>query len=373
MVCPRRDGRDEVRTTDAQRGNGAVGVVLGVDTHLDFHVAVALDELGRRLGQSTTPTTTEGYESLLWWAEGFGPVRSAGLEGTGSYGAGLTRHLKERGVEVLEVERPKRRHLRRKGKSDPIDAEAAARAVLAGEAAGVPKSGDGRAESIRTLRAVRRSAVKARTQAANQLRGLVLTAPDGLRQRLRGLSTKALASTASRFRPGDSPNNPEEATRFAMRSAARRYRSLSEEISELDAQLARLAAEVAPDLLALPGVGTDHAATLLVVAGDNPERLRSEASFASLCGVSPVEASSGGVVRHRLNRGGNRDANRALHLICVVRMRIDERTRRYVARRTAEGKSRREIMRCLKRYIAREVYRVLVTATSPPQIGASTT
>jgi transposase len=230
-----------------------------------------------------------------------------------------------------------------------------ARGVLAGEAAGVPKSGDGQVESIRTLRAVRRSALKARTRAANQLRSrLLLTAPEGLRQRLRrGLSTKVLASTAARrFRPGARPNGPEEARRFAMRSA-RRYRSLSEEIAELDAQLARLVAEVAPDLLASPGgVGTEHAATLLVVAGDNPERLRSEASFASLCGVSPVEASSGKVVRHRLNRGGNRDANRALHLICVVGMRIDERTRRYVARRTAEGKSRREIMRCLKRYIA---------------------
>ena len=357
-------------STEAQSQGTVAEVVLGVDTHLDFHVAVALDELGRRLGELSVPTTAKGYESLISWAEGFGPVRSAGLEGTGSYGAGLAQHLKARGIEVLEVERPKRRHLRRKGKSDPIDAEAAARAVLAGEAAGVPKSGDGQVESIRTLRAVRRSAVKARTQAANQLRGLVVTAPEGLRQRLRGLSTKVLASTAARFRPGHRPNSPEEATKFALRSAARRYRSLSEEIAELDAQLARLVAEVAPDLVALPGVGTDHAAALLMVAGDNPERLRSEASFASLCGVSPVEASSGKVVRHRLNRGGNRDANRALHLICVVRMRIDERTRRYVARRTAEGKSRREVMRCLKRYVAREVHHLLASTASPSLIGS---
>ncbi|HZB07593.1 MAG TPA: IS110 family transposase [Rubrobacter sp.] len=337
----------------------ADGVVLGVDTHLDFHVA--LDGLGRRLGELTMPTSAKGYESLLSWAQRFGPVRSAGLKGTGSYGTGLAQHLRAKGVEALEVQRPKRRHLRRKGKSDPIDAEAAA--VLAGEAVGVPKSGDGRVESIRTLRAVRRSAVKARTQAATQLWSLVVTAPVGLRQRLRGLSTKVLAS---RFRVGVRPNSPEEATRFALRSAARRYRSLSEELAELDAQLARLVAEVAPDLLALPGVGTDHAATLLIVAGDNPQRLRSEASLASLCGVSPVEASSGKVVRHRLNRGGSRDANRALHLICVVRMRIDERTRRYVARRTAEGKSRREIMRCLKRYVAREVHHLL--ASTPPPL-----
>ena len=214
------------------------------------------------------------------------------------------------------------------------------------------------------LRAARRSAVKARTQAANQLRGIRVTAPEALQQRLRRLSTKELVAVAACFRPGGDPANVEEATKFALRSVARRYRTLSEEIAELDAQLHRLVAEATPELISLPAIGTDHAATLLVVAGDNPERLGSEASFASLCGVSPVEASSGKVVRHRLNRGGNRDANRALHLICVVRMRVDERTRRYVARRTAEGKSKKEIIRCLKRYVAREVYRVLVPSVA---------
>ena len=192
-----------------------------------------------------------------------------------------------------------------------------------------------------------------------------MTAPVLLRQRLRGLSTKELVAASTRFRPGDGPEDVGQATRFALRSVARRYRALSEEIAELDAQLRRLVAKSAPELTLLPGVGTDHAATLLIVAGDNPERLGSEASFASLCGVSPVEASSGKVVRHRLNRGGNRDANRALHLICVVRMRVEERTRAYVVRRTAEGKSRREIMRCLKRYVAREVYRVLTSSVGP--------
>jgi transposase len=350
-----------------------VEVVLGVDTHLDFHLAVAVDHLGRRLGESSVPTTVNGYEKLLCWAEGFGPVRCAGVEGTSSYGAGLARHLRAMAIPVMEVERPKRRHLRRKGKSDPIDAEAAARAVLAGEAAGVPKSGDGRVEMIRTLRSARHSAVKARSQAANQLQGFVVTAPEELRHRLRELTTKKLVTVAARMRPGKDLDDVEAATKFALRSVARRYQALSREIAELDVQLDRLVAEAAPELISLPAIGTDHAATLLLTVGDNPERLGSEASFASLCGVSPVEASSGKVVRHRLNRGGNRDANRALHLICVVRMRIDERTRRYVARRTAEGKSRREIMRCLKRYIAREVYRVLVSATSPTQIGVSTT
>jgi transposase len=266
---------------------------------------------------------------------------------------------------MLEVERPKRRHLRRKGKSDPIDAEAAARAVLAGEALGEPKSGDGKVEMIRTLRSARQSAVKARTQAQNQLKALLVTAPEVLRHRLRELLTKELVATCARFRPGDDPDDVETATRFALRSVARRHESLSEEITQLDAQPDRLVAEVAPGLISLPAIGTHHAATLLVVAGDNPERLRSEASLASLCGVSPVEASSGKVVRRRLNRGGNRDANRALHMICVVRMGSDERTREYVVRRTAEGKSKWEIMRCLKRYIAREVYRVLISSAAP--------
>ncbi len=323
------------------------------------------------------PTTKKGYESLLAWAEGFGAVRCAGVEGTSSYGAGLARHLRALGIEVREVERPKRRHRRRNGKSDLIDAEAAARAVLAGEALGEPKSADGRVEMIRTFRSARRSAVKARSQAANQLQGFVVTAPEEIRHRLRELTTKKLVSVAARMRPGKDPDDVEAATKFALRSVARRYQALSREIAELDAQLDRLVAEAAPELISLPAIGTDHAATPLLTVGDNPERLGSEASFASLCGVSPVEASSGKVVRHRLNRGGNRDANRdanrSLHLICVVRMRIDERTRRYVARRTAEGKSRREIMRCLKRYIAREVYRVVLCAASPTPMGVSTT
>jgi transposase len=349
-------------------------VVLGVDTHLDFHVAVAVDRLGRRLGELVVPTTVGGYGELVSWAEGFGLVACAGVEGTGSYGAGLARHLRAAGIAVVEVERPKRRHLRRrKGKSDSRDAESAARAVLAGEAAGVPKSGDGRVEMTRTLRSARRSAVKARVQAANLLQAMLVTAPDELRRRLRRLPTKELIAVAARFRPGGEPEDVEAVTKFALRSVARRHEALSEEIAELDAQLERLVAEAAPELLALPAVGTHHAATLLVLAGDNPDRLKSEASFASLCGVSPVEASSGKVVRHRLNRGGNRDANRALHMICVVRMGSDRRTRSYVARRIAEGKSKWEIMRCLKRYIAREVYRVLLSSAvpAPPPIGTA--
>jgi transposase len=217
---------------------------------------------------------------------------------------------------------------------------------------------------IRTLRSARQSAVKARSQAANQLKALLVTAPEELRHRLRELPTKELVATCARLRPSDDPDNVQTATKFALRSVARRHETLSEEIAQLDAQLNRLVAEVAPGLISLPAIGTHHAATFLGVAGGNPERLKSEASFASLCGVSPIEASSGKVVRHRLNRGGNRDANCALHMNCVVRMGSDKRTREYVARRTAEGKSKWEIMRCLKRYIAREVYRVLLSSVA---------
>jgi transposase len=258
-----------VTTIGAERPETEITVILGVDTHLDFHVAVAVDHLGRRLGESSVPTTAKGYEKLLCWAEGFGPVRCAGVEGTSSYGAGLARHLRARGIEVLEAERPKHRrrssHLNLQ-KSDPSDAERAARAVLAGEASGEPKSGDGSVEMIRALRAARRSAIKARTQAANQLQSLRVTAPEQLRQRLRGLSTKELVSVAARFRLGDGPRDVPSATRFVLRSLARRYESLSKEIAELEAHLDRLVAQAAPELVSLPGIGTDNAATLLVVA-----------------------------------------------------------------------------------------------------------
>src|SRR5829696_6225011 len=253
----------------AERPNTLVEVILGVDTHLDFHVAVAVDHLGRSLGESSVPTTAKGYEGLLCWAKDFGPVRCAGVEGTSSYGAGLARHLKARGIEVLEVEQPKRRRRsprRNVEKSDPSDAERAARAVLAGETSGVPKSADGRVEMIRILRAARRSAMKARTQAANQLQGLRLTAPEQLLNRLRGLSTKELVSVAARFRLADGPRDVPTATRFALRSVARRYEALSREIVELEAHLDRLVAQAAPELVSLAGIGADIAATLLIVA-----------------------------------------------------------------------------------------------------------
>jgi transposase len=242
-------------------------VILGVDTHLDLHVAVALDQLGRRLGEITVPTSTRGYARLLRWAEGFGIVGCVGIEGTSSYGAGLVRYLRSAEIPVVEVERPKRRHLRRKGKSDPIDAEAAARAVLAGEAAGEPKSGDGQVGMIRTLRSTRQSAVKARSQAANQLQAMLVTAPEELRRTLRELPTKALVATCARLRPVKEPDDVRTATKIALRSVARRHEALSEEIAELDERLDRLVVRTSPGLISLPAIGTHHAATLLCVAG----------------------------------------------------------------------------------------------------------
>jgi transposase len=344
-------------------------VFLGVDTHSEAHVAVALDGAGGRLGELVVPNDRAGYARLWDWAMSLGILVAAGVEGTGSYGAGLSRFLRARGASVQEVNRTSRQHRRRHGKHDAGDAEAAARQVLSGTAAGEPKGADGAAESLRALRVARRSAVKAKTQAANQLHALLSTAPDELREGLRGLPTKHLAAKASRFRCGAGPVDPARATKLAMRSVARRHQALSGEIAELDAHIEALVEEAAPELVALEGVGPDTAAALLIAAGDNPERLKSEASFAHLCGTAPVPASSGKVVRHRLNPGGNRDANRALHVVALNRLRRDPRTQEYLARRTAEGKSKKEALRCLKRYIARETYRAVLLdagARRPP-------
>jgi transposase len=305
------------------------------------------------------------------WAADLGTIERVGIEGTGSYGAGLARWLRARGLTVSEVERPHRhgrQARRRRGKSDPLAAEAAARAVQAGTIIGRPTAGDGRVEMIRTLRLARRSAMKARTQAANQLHALVVTAPDDLRTRLRVLSLAELVRQAAAFRRGRGgriPSTPGAATKLALRSLAVRHRQLSAEIEALDAELEQLVAGTAPHLLAIKGLGTDTAGALLVAAGDHPERLRSEAAFASLCGVAPIPASSGKTNRHRLSRGGDRDANRARYLLALGRMSWDLPTRAYVDRRTADGLSKPEIIRCLKRSLARELYRTLVTPPRP--------
>src|SRR5215216_1941790 len=359
-------------SSDAQ--GDEVRVTVGVDTHTDRHVGVALDQFGRRLGTRSVPTTPAGFAALLVWARGFGVIEQIGIEGTGSYGAGLTRWLRARGAAVIEVERPHRHDRqarRRRGKSDPLGAEAAARAVQAGTVIGQPKAGDGQVEMIRTLRLARRSAMKARTQAANQLHALVVTAPDDLRARLRPLSMAELITLVAAFRPvrtGTALGTPLAAAKVALKGLAVRYRQLGAEIDALDVHLEQLVASAAPELLAVKGVGTDIAGALLVAAGDNPDRLHSEAAFASLCGVAPIPASSGKTNRHRLSRSGDRDANRALYLLALGRMGWDPATRTYVTRRTAEGLSKPEIIRCLKRYIARELYCILLRPPGP-QLG----
>src|SRR5215218_8196595 len=273
-------------------------VTVGVDTHADVHVAVAKDAFGRRLDATSVATTPAGYAELLDWAQRLGQLEGWGIEGTGSFGAGLTRFLRRHGQVVVEVNRPDRAARRRRGKSDPLDAEAAARAVQAHEGA-IPKAGDGQVKMIRSLRVARATAMKARTQAINALKGLLVTAPDELREQLRALSAVRLVQTAAKLEPGP-VITPAAAARLGLRTLARRYQVLSAELAVLDAELDRLTRAAAPKLVALFGVGLDSAGALLVAAGDNPDRLRSNAAFAMLCGSSPIQASSGKTVRHRL-------------------------------------------------------------------------
>ena len=339
-------------TTIARRITG------GVDTHLDVHVAAALDERGALLGIESFATTPAGYRRLLRWLESFGTLELVGVEGTGSYGAGLTRHLLAHEVAVVEVDRPNRQLRRLAGKSDPSDAEAAARAAQGGHATGLAKSRDGNVESMRVLRVARFSARRSRTQAINQMRSLVSTAPDELRAELRDLSIYKILTIAGAYRH-TGRTDVTTLTKLALRTLARRALSLEEEVKEIDALLKKLLVETAPELLAVDGVGTDVGTAILVAAGDNPERLKNEATFAKLCGVSPLDASSGKQVRHRLNRSGDRQANSALWHIVFTRMVNDPRTQHYIERRMKDGRTKKETVRCLKRYVAPEVFAAL--------------
>ncbi len=341
-------------------------VVGGVDTHKDAHVAAVIDLVGRLLGTRSFPTTATGYAALLRWTGTFGALLRIGVEGTSSYGAGLTRALRTAGIPVVEVNRPNRQLRRQRGKSDAIDAEAAARAALAQDTPRIPKAQDGSVEILRLLRLQRRSAMHAQTQAGNQLHAVVASAPERIRDQLRALSLVRLVATLQRQRSRTAASPLEATTRAVLHGLARRWGHLDTEIASLTAQLEPLGRQCAPALLDRPGVGPEVAAALLVAAGDNPERLRNERLFAALCGVSPVDASSGRQRRHRLNRGGNREANRALWVIAFVRWRIDPATKASAARRMAEGRTKLEIMRCLKRYIAREIFTLLPPMRAAP-------
>lgn len=342
-----------------------VTVYGGVDTHEELHVAAVIDDVGRVLGSETFQATALGYRRLGRWLEGHGRVAKVGVEGTGCYGAGLARSLTGHGFEVVEVNRPNRQLRRRRGKNDTVDAEAAARAALNGDATAVPKAADGTVEAIRALRVVFCSTRDARTRVANQVRDLLVTAPAHLREALGPLDTDQRVARAARFRCIDS-SDPAEATKVALRTLARQHQNLTADLDALRARLDELTAQANPALRAAVGIGPDVASTLLVAAGDNPLRITSDAAFAALCGASPIEASSGKHVSHRLNKGGNRDANHALWRIAMVRMTCHQPTKDYTARRRAEGKSQRSIIRCLKRYIAREVYRLLTTPPPTP-------
>ena len=334
------------------------GIVVGVDTHKDQHIAVVIDMLGARIGQRNLPTTNTGYAGLEHLASGLGEIEAFGVEGTGSYGVGLARFLRGQGHNVIEVNRPDRSTRRRLGKSDPTDADMAARAVLAGVAQGQPKSGVDKVEMIRMLKSTKDSPMKGRTQTINQMKALIVIAPVKLRAVLSVLTTSQLVTHCRGWRnyPLETPTT---AAKYALRSLARRYSQLTEEIEGLNKELEQLIKAFAPMLMESLGVGPDTAAALLVTAGSNPERLNSEAAFAALCGACPIPASSGKTNRHRLNRGGDRRANAALYRVVLVRLRYDTRTMAYFQRRTKEGKTKTEVIRCLKRYVAREVFSIL--------------
>ncbi|MDO9712683.1 IS110 family RNA-guided transposase [Paracraurococcus lichenis] len=337
----------------------ATEIVVGIDTHKRTHTAVALNSLGARLGSTTVPVSREGYRQLEAWARTFGAVRAFGIEGTGCYGAGLSRVLRDAGYRVLEVNRPDRSARRRHGKDDPLDAEAAARAVLSGQATAEPKAGTGSVEMIRHLTVARDAAVKAKTQAMLTLKSIIVSAPAELREQLESISGEmTLARQLAALRPGRI-TSPTASAKAALKAIARRWLALKAEIGNHDRELDVLVAASAPDLIAAPGIATVTAAEMLLLVGDNPERIRSEGALAKLCGVCPIPASSGQTNRHRLNRGGNRQANAALHRVVVTRMRRHQPTIDYVARRTKEGMAMKEIMRCLKRYVAREIFGLL--------------
>ncbi|HFT4564395.1 TPA: IS110 family transposase [Klebsiella pneumoniae] len=335
-------------------------VVGGVDTHKDLHVAAVVDENNRVLGSDFFATTRQGYRQMLTWMASFGTVARIGVECTGSYGAGLLRHLQNAGITVLEVTAPDKMERRRRGKSDTIDAESAAHAAFSLISTVTPKTRSGMIEALRVLKVCRKTAVAARRIALQMIQMNIVSSPDELRDQLRNLTRMQLIRTLAAWRPDVTAyRNVQDAYRIALKSLARRYLELHDEIADLDIMIASIVDELAPELIKRNAIGYESASQLLITAGDNPQRLQSEPGFAALCGVSPVPVSSGKTNRHRLNRGGDRAANSALHIIAIGRLRTDTKTQEYVAKRVAEGHSKMEALRCLKRYIAREVFTLL--------------
>jgi transposase len=345
-------------------------VVGGVDTHKMTHHAAVLDAAtGKLLDEQEFQATSAGYRALLGWLRQHGEVLKVGVEGTGSYGAGLQRHLHEHNISVIEVARPNRQDRRARGESDPIDAINAARAVLSESATTTPKDRQGFVEAVRLIRTTRRSAAKARRAAISQMHGLLWCAPDDLRDKLAGFNRAALVARCARLRiPADAAvDDPAVAARRMLRRLAKRIQTLDDEIAEANDELHAILNAHAPNLMAIHGVGPEAAGQLLTTAGENVDRLTSEAALARMCGVAPIPASSGNTSRHRLHRGGDRDANSAIHMIVINRLRWHEPTRAYLDKRTRDGKTKKMTIRCLKRAVARELYRALRADLVIPQ------
>ncbi|WP_444541733.1 IS110 family transposase [Arthrobacter liuii] len=340
-------------------------VIAGIDTHADTHHVAVINEHGKPLADKEFLAVGSGYRKIVEFIASYGTVTAVGVEGTGSYGAELARTLRGEGLTVLEVN-PNRAARRLKGKSDPLDAYQAAKSVLEGRTRAIPKAKDGPVECLRIVRSGRASAIKARTAAINQIKALLVSAPDKIRAKYRAMATPALITALQRTRPTGHLADPEYVTLLTLKALAVRCQALGTEIEAADAALKEILDSYAPLLCDLPGVGTEVASQLLITFGDNPDRLGNEAQFASLVGVAPVPASSGKTTRHRLSRGGDRSANNALHQVVLVRMGSCQRTKDYVLKRTSEGKSKREIMRCLKRYAAREIYRQVTNPRPAP-------
>jgi transposase len=334
-------------------------VIVGVDTHKHVHVAVAIDLLGAQLAAHSATADRAGYAELVAWARTLGTIEAFGIEGTGSYGVGLASFVRRLAIRVVEVSHCDRRKRRMNGKNDTLDAEAAARSVLARVATATPKTADGSSEMVRQVKIARDTAVKARSSAIITLKTLLVTAPGELREVLEPLSDRKLIDRCADLAPGVI-SDPTAATKHSLRALATRWLALSAEIDSHDEVLETVTLAAAPTLREAFGIGPDSAAEMMIVAGDNPTRIRSEAAFAKLCGACPIPASSGVTNRHRLFRGGHRQANAALYRIVIVRMRWHQPTMDYVARRTAEGLTKKDIIRCLKRFLAREIYNALV-------------
>lgn len=343
-------------------------LVAGVDTHSDTHTLAILTGVGTVVSTETFTADKRGYQDVITALADAGGVTLVGVEGTNSYGAGLTRALTRADYTVTEVLRPTRQVRRMHGKSDPIDAIAAARTVLAGDGLSTAKDTESPAESLRFLLTARAQLVQAMTALVSSIRSLLVTADEDLRASYRGLSTTKLIGRLTASRPGTAITSPADAAAYSLRMMARTYRDHQDRVDALDDGMHTLLNAHYPHLMAVYGAGTVSAAELAVTAGGNPARIRNEAAFASLCGACPIPASSGKTRRYRVNHGGDRRGNKALHRIALVRMRHEDRTRTYVERKLAEGKTKKEILRCLKRAIAREVYTALTCSQAAPVV-----